>query len=270
MGSELQPKRKRFGQHFLHDRHARARILDALTIEEGRPVLEIGPGGGALTEGLIERGHHVVALEIDRELAAGLRNRFDASRLTLIEVDALSADLTALASEYDVGSWTLLSNLPYNISKPMVMRLIDHAGAIEQAVLMFQSEVANRLTASVGDRDYGPLSVLPREHFAIETLFKLGPKAFRPPPAVDSSVTRWRRHTTLPTDGTRRQLQTLLRLAFASRRKTLRNNLRGAFPSVQELEACLARCELDPGLRAERLDAEQLRRLAAAHGWAKS
>ena len=264
MGSDLQPRRKRFGQHFLHDPALRRRIVSSLDLEPSTPVLEIGPGGGALTELLLDAGHAVVAIEIDRDLTAGLLEKFHDRPLTIVNEDVLSMDLLALAEKHGVRSWQLLGNLPYNISKPVSMRLVEQVEAIECAVLMYQLEVAGRLVAQPGASDYAPLTVLAGACFEIEQLFRVKPKAFRPPPKVDSAVTRWRRRAERPSDEKLQRLRQVLGVGFANRRKTLANNLRRELPAdaVHEL---LERSAIDGRRRAETLTPEEWATIS--EGW---
>ena len=240
--------RKRFGQNFLHDRSVIERIVAALELTAASDVLEIGPGRGALTKRLLEVSDRVVAVELDRDLARMLRESFDPTRLRVVEGDAL---------EFDFGGetrWKIAGNLPYNISKPIAMRLVDNVASIDRAVLMFQREVAQRLVAQPGTPEYGPLSVLPRAVFEIRRLFDVAPGSFRPRPGVTSSVTSWVARETRPGDAELRRLRTTLRAVFAARRKTLTNNVRNALGSVEVLE----RAEIDGKRRAQELSPGEL------------
>ena len=154
--------KRRFGQHFLIDKRAPGRIVRALGIGKDTPVLEIGPGRGALTGPLVQAAGRVVAVEVDPNLAALLRSRFDDSRLHLVVGDVLRVDLDELleASGTPGSRFLVTGNLPYYISKPIVQRLLHQRERVERAVLMFQREVARRLTARPGSRDFGPLTVI--------------------------------------------------------------------------------------------------------------
>jgi 16S rRNA (adenine1518-N6/adenine1519-N6)-dimethyltransferase len=251
--------RKRFGQHFLRDATVLRRIVDAVAAEPDRPVLEIGPGRGALTERLLEAAGRVVAIEVDRDLAERLRRTFPPERLRIVQADVLEVDLAALAREEGVSRWVVAGNLPYNISKPISMRLVGFAGVVERAILMYQREVARRFVAATGSADYGPLSVLPREAYAIRKLFDVAPAAFEPPPAVVSSVVSWTAREERPSEERLEALRRVLSAVFAQRRKTLRNNVLRALGSAEILDAA----GIDPGRRAQELEAEELRRLAA-------
>lgn len=245
--ARLRP-RKRFGQHFLADPAAIRRIVAALGPRDGPPVVEIGPGRGALTAPLLEAFGHVAAIEIDRDLAAELRARFPESALTVVEADVLEVPLDEVASE----PVRLVGNLPYNVSKPVADKIVRERARVAGAVLMFQREVAARLTAMPGTRAFGPLTVLVGEAFRVERLFDLGPAAFRPAPEVSSTVTRWtprpEAFSAVSEDG----LRGALRAGFAHRRRTLRNNVP---PDLLE------RAGIDGQLRAEALPPEDWRRL---------
>ena len=219
--------KKRLGQHFLIDRGAVARATKALAPSPGEAVLEIGPGRGAWTSSLIARAGHVTAIERDADLIPELRSCFG-DALTLIHEDALVCDWNALRERVrpDAERWVLASNLPYNISKPICGRLVAERTTVERAVLMFQREVGDRLVAATGDRAYGALTVWTNLHFRIERLFDLRPGAFRPPPAVHSTVTSWVGRDDAPDDPTGAVVSAWLRHAFHAPRKTLANNLR--------------------------------------------
>lgn len=247
--------RRRFGQNFLQDAHAIDRIVDAVRLEEGDRLIEIGPGRGALTAPLIERFGRLTAIEVDRDLAADLRRRFG-DALTLIEGDVLEIPLE--------GRFALVGNLPYNVSKPIAMRLFELRAQLASAVLMFQREVADKLCARPGEAAYGALSVLLAHAFRIEPLLRLGPGSFRPRPRVDSTVTRWRPLETLLDDARATALRGLLRPAFAHRRKRLASNLAAPFGDREAAERALAACGLEPGARAEHVSPERYLALVEA------
>lgn len=255
--------RKRFGQNFLVDRAAVARIVRELAPSETEPVLEIGPGHGALTAPLIEACGKLAAVEIDRDLARALRGRFDGARLVLLERDVLELDFATVPPHLGFPERTPLAvagNLPYNISKPVAMRLIAQRDVVSRAVLMFQKEVAMRLTAPAGSKDYGPLGILAGFAYTIERCFDLAPGAFRPAPKVVSTVTRWTPRDTVVPAG----LEGALRAAFAQRRKTMLANLRAALGDEARAQAALERAEIEPGARAEQLSPASFLRLAPA------
>jgi 16S rRNA (adenine1518-N6/adenine1519-N6)-dimethyltransferase len=256
-----------FGQHFLIDRHAARRVVAALRPRSGEPVLEIGPGRGALTGGLIRAAGRIAAVEIDRRLADSLRRRFADDRLVLFEGDVLQLQPARVLAALDAPPGARLvvaGNLPYGISKPVAQRLIADRRQIDRAVLMFQREVAQRLTARCGGRRYAPLSVLAGLAFRITKLFDLPPRAFDPPPAVVSTVTHWEpRADDLLSEVGERQLRSVLAVCFARRRRTLRNNLRARFADDSAIERRLDDAGLDGGLRAEAVPPAGFLRLAA-------
>jgi 16S rRNA (adenine1518-N6/adenine1519-N6)-dimethyltransferase len=246
--ARLRP-RKRFGQHFLSDPAAVRRIVAALGPRDGPPVVEIGPGRGALTASLLQTFGRLLAIEIDRDLAAHLRQRFPAASLTVLEADVLDVPLQSLAA----GPVRLVGNLPYNVSKPVADKIVRERTRVAGAVLMFQREVAERLTAEPGMRAFGPLTVLVGEAFSVERLFDLGARAFRPVPEVSSTVTRWTPRPGAFSSVSEDALRAALRAGFTHRRRTLRNNVP---PDLLELAG------IDGGLRAEALPPAAWRRLA--------
>lgn len=185
------PKKSRLGQNFLIDAQAAQRIVAALGDFADRTVVEIGPGRGAITDALAARAGHVLAIELDRDLAAELRGRFAPDRVAVIEQDVLEFDFAA-ASAQARGRLRVVGNLPYYITSPILLHLARSHAALESAVLMVQREVADRVTASPGSRDYGLLSVTMQMYGPVSQLFTLPPSAFSPPPKVHSTVFRWR------------------------------------------------------------------------------
>src|SRR6186713_69994 len=233
--------RKRFGQHFLHERGVIERILRALQPAPGDRFVEIGPGEGALTLPLLAEAGRLTAIELDRDLIPILRERArEVGALELIEADALTVDFTALAGG---GTLRLVGNLPYNISTPLLFHALSHAGAIRDMHFMLQKEVVQRMAAAHGSKTYGRLSVSLQSRCRVEHLFDVAPGAFRPPPKVDSAIVRvvpLDRPLLEPRD--QDALDRLLRAAFAQRRKTLRNALRGLAD-----DTVLEACGIDPG-----------------------
>jgi len=255
--------KRRFGQNFLVDPQAIARIVDALHAGPGDTVVEIGPGRGALTHALLDRGVQVVAIEIDRDLAASLRDGAAGRPLRVIEADILSVPLASLGDALIVAG-----NLPYNISKPVAMKLVEERAQVARAVLMFQREVALRLIARPDSADYGPLGILAGEAFAIERAFDIPPGAFRPRPKVVSTVTRWTRRSRgeLP-ESLVPALKEVLRASFAHRRQTLQKNLRAELAGGEAAAArLLAEASVDGSLRAEALPPDVFVRLASLLG----
>lgn len=251
----------KLGQNFLRDPQAVARIVAALGDIADCTVVEIGPGRGAITESLVARARHVIAVELDRELAAALRNRFPADRLTVVEQDVLEFDF-ASAVDRAGARLRIAGNLPYYITSPILMKLARSHAALDIAVLMVQREVADRVTAAPGSRDYGVLSIGVQAHGPVEPLFTLPPGAFAPPPEVHSTVFRWRfapRFTELGIE--EESFMRLVKLVFAQKRKTLANNLRAAGIGAEAAAAALDSAEIDRQARAESLPIEALARL---------
>ena len=254
------PVRKRFGQHFLHDPGVIRRIVELVDPRPGERLLEIGPGRGALTWPLLERAGRLEAIEIDRDLAAALRADARAAHLLLHEVDALAVDYRALRG--DGPPLRIVGNLPYNISTPLLFRLLEQRTALADLTLMLQREVVERMVAPPGGKDYGRLTVMLAAYAEVEAKFDVGPGAFQPPPRVWSSIVRIR-----PTAGVRFEsgsdalLRHLVTAAFSQRRKTLRNALRALLTAED-----IASCGLDPGRRPETLAPADFGRLAACYG----
>jgi 16S rRNA (adenine1518-N6/adenine1519-N6)-dimethyltransferase len=254
--AERPPRRKRFGQHFLHDRSVISRIVAAIAPRPGDHLVEIGPGYGVLTTELMAFPDTTLdAIEIDRDLGARLAPQLPATRCRLHLADALEFDFTALARERG-GSLRVVGNLPYNISTPLLFHLVAQAGAIGDLHVMLQREVVARLAAQPGNGDYGRLTIMLAPYFRIEHLFDVGPGAFRPPPKVWSAVARLTRRTE-PLFAVSPHYAAVVAAAFMQRRKTLRNAL-GRLLNRDEISAC----GIDPGARPETLTPEDFNTLA--------
>ncbi len=257
---DFRPK-KRYGQNFLRDPGIVERILTAARLDAGDRVLEIGPGLGALTDRLLERAGEVEVLEVDRELAERLRQR-QAANLSVHEGDALRLPWDSLLQ---APPYKLVANLPYNISSQVLFKILDHRTLFSLLVLMFQKEVADRLCAAPGSRDYGILSVFCQQWFDIRRVVLVPPGAFFPPPKVTSAVLLF---APLPTARVHVADEALFRRvvkgAFAQRRKTLRNTLTGSGFAPEQVAAALLAADIDPGRRGETLDLGEFARLAEA------
>ncbi len=240
--------RKRFGQHFLHDPAVIDRIARVIDPRPADHLVEIGPGRGALTRRLLAAELATLdAIEIDRDLATRLHTEFASdARFVLRTADALELDLEALAGRRG-GRLRLIGNLPYNLSTPLLFRFLEMSGAVEDMHFMLQREVVARITAHPGTREYGRLTVMLAPRVRAERLFDLGPGAFQPPPKVWSSVVRLE-VLRQPAFAVAPQYGKIVATAFAHRRKTLRNALKGLV-SPEQIEAC----GLDPGARPETL-----------------
>jgi 16S rRNA (adenine1518-N6/adenine1519-N6)-dimethyltransferase len=260
--------KSKLGQNFLHDIHAVTRIVNSLGSLTGRAVVEIGPGRGVITGMLAARARQVIAVELDSELATALRVEFaGAGNVTVVEQDVLQFDFEAAAKQFCAGDERLLvvGNLPYYITSPILLKLAASHAAIERGVVMVQREVADRVTAQPGSRDYGLLSVMVQMHGNTEALFTLPPDAFTPPPEVYSTVFRWKLAPRFAELGVEEEgFMRLARKAFAQKRKTLANNLRAAGFSASDVAAALAEAGIEPLARAETVSLESLAALAKA------
>jgi 16S rRNA (adenine1518-N6/adenine1519-N6)-dimethyltransferase len=262
--------KKRLGQNFLVDETYARRIVGALGLRAGETVVEIGPGRGALTALLLEQGARVVAVELDRELAPILRERFGGREdFQLFEADALAVDICAAIAP--AASARVVANLPYNISTAILQRLIEQRRCVPELVLMLQREVVERITAPPGSAERGYLTVLVEAFCSSEALFDVPPGAFRPVPKVWSTVARLRARTGATEDFDEKLFLRLVSAGFAQKRKTILNNLRSAPADVRELidaaggaASLLADAGLDPQRRAEALTHAEWLRLTQA------
>ena len=258
LAREAKP-RKRLGQHFLHDPAVIRRIVGAIAPRPDDLIVEIGPGRGALTFPLLASGCELHVIEVDRDLAASLRER--ASRhpnLTVHEADALAFDLARLAPARQRIRVT--GNLPYNISTPLLFRLLVELSRIGDMHLMLQREVVDRMVSPPGTRTYGRLSVMVQLDCEVERILHVGPGAFSPAPRVDSALVRLRPKARATLDpASRGRFDTIVRSCFSKRRKTLRNALRGLCD-----ESAIAAAGLDPRARPETLPVEAFVELACA------
>ena len=246
--------RKRFGQNFLHDRHWIERIAKAVNATEGDDIVEIGPGQAALTRELIAGAGKVRAVEIDRDLAAWLKETFPES-LSLIEADALTLDWTQVAKNDNLR---VVGNLPYNISSPLLFKLLEAADHVKDQHFMLQKEVVDRMVAQHGSKTYGRLSVMLQWRYRMQKLFDVPPGAFNPPPKVMSSVVRMIPKAKEEVPSVDFELfSSVVANAFSQRRKTIRNAL-SALLSSEEISVC----DVDPGARAEALPLDAFVRLA--------
>lgn len=255
--------KKRYGQHFLTDRNIIKKIVRAAGIEEGDPVLEIGPGTGALTEGLIEAGADVLAIEVDRELAEELKKKFT-ERFEVITGDALKFSYAELSRQRNL-KFKLVSNLPYYISGPVLAKLLEEREAFSIMVLMFQKEVGDRIAAGPGGRDYGILSVLSQTYTDVKKEFDVPSRLFFPKPKVDSSVVSFRvlGEPKVPLDD-ERFFKSVVRSAFGSRRKQLINSLSSLGIEKGQAQEALNEAGIDPARRGETLNLNEFASLAHA------
>ena len=277
--SARRPQHKpRLGQHFLASDSFAAQIVDTLGDVSQNTVLEIGPGRGALTSLLAKRVRRLIAVELDRVLAAQLRLRFGMfSNVEVIEADILSIDFDSLFGpkpglrrpgiEFKPEPVKVIGNLPYYITSDILLRLFDYSKYFETIVILVQREVADRIAAEPGSRDYGLLSATAQLYARVEKLFTLPPGAFAPPPKVHSTVLRLtmaprQKELGLDTDGLLKDGRIqggfidFLKLSFGQKRKTLWNNLKSSYPEPH-LRAALAQAGVKPAARAETLSLEE-------------
>ncbi len=236
--------RKHFGQHFLQQSAVISQIIQSIGLKTDDTVVEIGPGRGALTLPLLRMLKQLIAIEVDRDLFADWK-QLNHANLMLLNADALKVDY----HQWGEGI-RLIGNLPYNISSPFLIHLLNYLSSIQDMHFMLQKEVVDRLSGEPGTKAYGRLSVMMQVFCEVQPLFEVAPDAFYPPPRVQSAVVRL-----VPRkapNANRPQLEKLLSHAFAMRRKTLGNNLK-KWVSVAQMEAC----GIDPGLRPEAVSVEQ-------------
>lgn len=258
---DLMPK-KALGQNFLLDGNITAKIARSAGDVKGRHVIEIGPGPGGLTRALLLAGAaQVVAVEKDARCMAALVELADAAagRLRVVEADALTVDVTALAP----APRMLVANLPYNVATPLLIGWLEQIAlrrdALDSLTLMFQKEVAERILAQPGSKTYGRLSVMAQWQCAVSLRFDLPPQVFTPPPKVTSSVVHLVPRSVPLAAVSWRAMERVVEKAFGQRRKMLRSALKGLVPDV---EAFLMRAGIDPTERAERLTVEQFGQMA--------
>ena len=251
--------KKRLGQNFLVDESYARRIVGALAPSAGETIVEVGPGRGALTALLLEKGARVVAVELDRELVPLLRERFGGREdFKLIEADALEVDFCAAVAP--AATARVVANLPYNISTAILQRLIEQRRCVPEMVLMLQREVVERITAPTGSAERGYLTVLVEAFCESEALFDVPPGAFRPVPKVWSTVARLRARDVVAEGFAEKLFLRLVSAGFAQKRKTILNNLRSAPADMRELvdaaggaASLLEGAGIDPQRRAEAL-----------------
>ncbi len=246
--------RKRFGQHWLRSESVLAQIIAAAELHAGDRVLEIGPGRGALTRPLLASGAEVVAVELDRDLCGQLQRQFGGERFQLIEGDILRLDLGPL------GCNKVVANIPYNITGPLLGHLLGSIARprrppFERLILLVQKEIGDRLMAAPGSKAYGALSVRAQFLATCEKVCAVPPRAFQPPPKVDSVVVCLRPHAILPRVRSPQWLETLLKQGFATRRKMLANALKSLVEPDQVRQALL-QLGRDVNSRAEALSLE--------------
>jgi 16S rRNA (adenine1518-N6/adenine1519-N6)-dimethyltransferase len=257
-----QPSRPKLGQNFLADQAAATRILDALGDISSAVVMEIGPGRGVLTDVLVQHAQRLIAVEIDRLLAVQLRMRYATRQnVEIVEGDILAMDLNTLLGpkigtmadrqHLDLAHVRVIGNLPYYITSDILLRLFAFHHLLDTIVIMVQREVADRIAAKPGSRDYGLLTVTAQFYTDIENLFTLPPGAFAPPPKVHSSVLRMKVAPKAEELGVEPlPFISFLRLSFSQKRKTLFNNLKERYPE-KSIRGTLEKAGLRADIRAE-------------------
>jgi len=255
---------KRLGQNFLVDEGVVDGIVAAAGVKPGDTVLEIGPGIGTLTQGLAEAGARVVAVELDRRLVDVLRETLAGyDNVRVISGDILKIDL---GRENLAAPFKVVANLPYYITTPIIMRLLEQRLPASVIVAMVQKEVAERMAASPGGKEYGALSVAVQYYTDPEIVFTVKPESFIPAPAVESAVIRCPVRSAPPVAvADERAFFRVVRAAFAQRRKTLVNALKGAGLAAAEAKAVLAKAGIDGGRRGETLSLAEI--AAVANNW---
>ncbi len=273
--AQVPRKKPKLGQHFLNDAAVAVRIVEALGDISQSTVFEIGPGGGALTSMLVRRARRVIAIETDRVLAAQLRMNFSlVPNIEVIEGDILAVDFDTLfgprpgstrpGMERVTERVRVVGNLPYFITSDILLRLFQFRKYFELIVLMVQKEVADRLAADPGSKDYGLLTATTQLYAGVDQLFTVPPGAFVPPPKVHSAVVRLTPSARLEAlQVNEQEFIRFLKLSFGQKRKTLWNNLKTRYAS-EDLTRAMLRAKIKPSVRAEALTLEQNAKLFRA------
>lgn len=249
--------RKRFGQNFLQDHNVIYSILSNIQANSGEHWVEIGPGLGAITEPLLQKGVSLDVVELDRDLVKILEQRFaDNDNFTIHSADALKFDFAALAK--DNSSLRIIGNLPYNISTPLLFHLLDSAYCIEDMHFMLQKEVVDRMCAEPGSKKFGRLSVMIQYYCETELVFDVPPESFDPIPKVMSAIVKLIPHQKPPVEiNSVAELNKVVTTAFSQRRKTIRNSLKKLLSEEQ-----IIALDIDPTLRAESLSLAEFAKLS--------
>jgi 16S rRNA (adenine1518-N6/adenine1519-N6)-dimethyltransferase len=246
---------RRLSQYFLHDPSILGKIADAAHLETGDTVVEIGPGPGGLTRILAEQAGRVVAIELDRSLHAKLAGEFaGVPNVELVRGDALRYDYSAL------GPFKVVANIPYHITTPIIFKLLEYKDNLRSMTLTVQKEVAERIAAAPGTKDYGVLSITVQYYAKAELKFVIPAGAFRPVPKVDSACIHIEVYDSPPVRAADEELfRSIVRAAFGQRRKTLHNSLKGIAPDMDEV---LEAAGVSPRLRPEKLSIRDFARIS--------
>jgi 16S rRNA (adenine1518-N6/adenine1519-N6)-dimethyltransferase len=267
----LAPSRRR-GQNFLVDQNVGRKIVDAVGARSDDIVVEIGSGFGAITIGLAERAGHVVAVELDAGIARAFREEYgELPRVTLLDKDVLDVDLAEIAAAHGGSKIIVAGNLPYNLTSPVIRRLIESKAVVARAILMVQAEVGARIVAHEGERDYSSLSVAVQFHARVRPLFGVKRTCFHPRPRVDSAVVAIDLEHACERRADPDVLSGVVRAAFGQRRKMLRQSLRGVVERAgATIESLEQRSGIDLTRRGETLSVEEFDALALALGAKRS
>lgn len=255
---------KKWGQNFVIDPNTVRRIVDAAHVTDNDVVLEVGPGLGSLTLALLEKAEHVVVVEIDPRLAGKLPQTIEKyapgriSDVTVVQADALTV------TELPKNPTKLVANLPYNVSVPVVLHLLEHFPTIQEVLVMVQAEVADRLAATPGSKIYGVPSVKASWYGQTTRAGAIGRNVFWPAPNVDSGLVRIERRSTPGDEELRKSVFAIVDSAFGQRRKTLRSSLAAALGSSARIDEVLSRAGVESGLRGEQLSLEDFVAIAQA------
>lgn len=247
---------KKFGQNFLVNGNARKRLIDALEVEEGTTVWEVGPGLGSMTSEILGRGAELTAFEIDRGFAAVLKEVFEGKKLKLVEGDVLKT----WKKEYQEGGLPqrFFGNLPYNVASAIIADMISAGVRFDKAVITVQKEVAQRMTAKPDSEDYSSFTVLCQWAYDITNVLDLAGGSFWPKPNVDSRAVKMVRREDFPGCESPETFMKVLRASFLQRRKTLKNNLSSLLGSAENAARVLESAGIEPSRRAETLDLETM------------
>lgn len=257
--------KKKLGQHFLVDGHVLDKILNAANVGEDDVVLEVGPGIGGLTQGLVGRGAHVVAIELDKQLVPILQAQFAQDSVEIVQGDVLKVDIPQILAPYAGKPIKVVANLPYYITTPVILHLLEGEMGLKSITVMIQKEVAQRMAAKPSTKDYGALTLAVQYYADVYLAANVPVNCFMPRPAVDSAVAHLQILDKPRVDACKETLFKIIRTAFNHRRKTLVNTLdsAGFGNGKDDLAQTLESCGLNPQVRGEALSIFEFAQLAA-------
>ena len=256
--------KKKLGQNFINDDHLLNKIVTAAEVTADDVVIEIGPGAATLTAALAKKAKQVIAVEIDQDLYPIIKERMaDFANFELVCGDAMKVDFDKLAAKYGAKSYKIVANLPYYITTPIVMRLLEEGFKVDSIVIMVQKEVADRFSAKEGTKAYGAITVALNYYGEVSQAFNVPRSMFTPRPEVDSAVVCIKCWQDKPFKAIDEKLwRALVKAAFSQRRKTLNNALKTLNLPTEVLKTALAEANVDPSRRGETLSVEEFVRLA--------